>query len=171
MFFLLRLTFWIGLVLVLLPTDNKPAADSPKLPEISAGDAMSAAASAVSDFSQFCTRNPQTCAGVGGQAAEVIGHRAREARRRSTRSSPTISPIRQVRSASPQAKRRLPIKARFRRPISNRAGKVPRKASQRACRSARRTPFLPLPRNNRAISARSCCENPFAAARGLSYRR
>jgi hypothetical protein len=77
MFFLLRLTFWIGLVLVLLPTDNKPAAEASKTPEISAGDAMSAAASAVSDFSQFCTRNPQACA-VGGQAAEVIGHRAKE---------------------------------------------------------------------------------------------
>lgn len=73
MFFLLRLAFWIGLVLVLLPTD-KTTTDE-KLPEIGASDAMSAAASAISDIGKFCDRQPATCA-VGGQAATVIGHRA-----------------------------------------------------------------------------------------------
>jgi Family of unknown function (DUF5330) len=79
MFFLMRLAFWIGLVLVLLPTDK--SADDANVPEIKAGDAMSAAASAVSDMSQFCTRQPSACA-VGSEAASVIGHRAQAGARK-----------------------------------------------------------------------------------------
>jgi Family of unknown function (DUF5330) len=73
MFFLLRMAFWLGLVLVLLPTDKTPDAD--KSPQIGTADAISAATAAVSDMGQFCTRQPGACA-VGGQAATVIGHRA-----------------------------------------------------------------------------------------------
>src|SRR5882724_11775782 len=73
MFFLLRMTFWLGLVLVLLPTDKSRDAD--KAPQVGASEAISAATAAVSDMSQFCTRQPGACA-VGGQAATVIGHRA-----------------------------------------------------------------------------------------------
>ena len=73
MWFLLRLTFWIGLVLVLLPRDKVPDAD--KLPQIGASEAVSAATAAVSDMTQFCKRQPSACE-VGGQAAALIGHRA-----------------------------------------------------------------------------------------------
>jgi uncharacterized protein DUF5330 len=73
MFFLLRMAFWLGLVLVLLPTDKSQ--DSDKAPQVATSDAISAATAAVSDMSQFCTRQPGACA-VGGQAASVIGHRA-----------------------------------------------------------------------------------------------
>jgi hypothetical protein len=73
MFFLLRMAFWLGLVLVLLPTDKSPDAD--KAPTVATSDAISAASAAVSDMSQFCVRQPGACA-VGGQAATVIGHRA-----------------------------------------------------------------------------------------------
>ncbi len=73
MFFLLRMAFWLGLVLVLLPTDKTP--DSDKGPQIGASDAISAATAAMSDMSQFCTRQPAACV-VGGQAATVIGERA-----------------------------------------------------------------------------------------------
>ena len=73
MWFLLRLTFWIGLVLVLLPRDK--ALDADKLPQISASEAVSAATAAISDMSQFCKRQPAACE-VGGQAATVIGQRA-----------------------------------------------------------------------------------------------
>jgi hypothetical protein len=73
MFFLLRLVFWIGLVLVLLPRDKTP--DSDKAPQINASEAISAATAAVSDMGQFCKRQPAACE-VGGQAATVIGHRA-----------------------------------------------------------------------------------------------
>ncbi len=74
MFFLLRMAFWLGLVLVLLPTD-KTTSDADKAPQVAASDAISAATAAVSDMTQFCTRQPAACA-VGGQAATVIGHRA-----------------------------------------------------------------------------------------------
>jgi len=73
MWFLVRLTFWIGLVLVLLPRDKAPDAD--KLPQIGASDAVSAASAAVSDMSQFCKRQPAACE-IGGHAATLIGVRA-----------------------------------------------------------------------------------------------
>ncbi|MGO9356380.1 MAG: DUF5330 domain-containing protein [Xanthobacteraceae bacterium] len=73
MFFLLRMAFWLGLVLVLLPTDKSQ--DTDKAPQVAASDAISAATAAVYDMSQFCNRQPGACA-VGGQAATVIGHRA-----------------------------------------------------------------------------------------------
>jgi hypothetical protein len=79
MWFLLRLAFWLGLVLVLLPRDKSPEAQ--KLPQISAQEAVQAATAAVSDMSQFCKRQPSACE-VGGQAATVIGARAQEGARK-----------------------------------------------------------------------------------------
>jgi hypothetical protein len=79
MFFLLRMVFWLGLVLVLLPRDKTP--ESEKLPQLGASEAVSAATAAVSDMSQFCKRQPTACE-VGGQAAAVIGHRAQEGARK-----------------------------------------------------------------------------------------
>src|SRR6202035_3645745 len=79
MFFLIRMAFWLGLVLVLLPTGK--ATDDDKLPKMSTGDAVSAATAAVSDMSQFCKRQPAACE-VGGQAATVIGHRAQAGARK-----------------------------------------------------------------------------------------
>jgi Family of unknown function (DUF5330) len=79
MWFLLRLTFWLGLVLVLLPRDKTP--ESGKLPQIGASEAVQAATAAVSDVSQFCKRQPAACE-VGGQAATVIGQRAAEGARK-----------------------------------------------------------------------------------------
>jgi len=79
MFFLLRMAFWLGLVLVLLPREKTPESD--KLPQVKASEAVSAATAAVSDMSQFCKRQPSACE-VGGQAATVIGHRAQEGARK-----------------------------------------------------------------------------------------
>jgi uncharacterized protein DUF5330 len=79
MFFLLRMAFWLGLVLVLLPRDKTP--ESEKLPQVGASQAVSAATAAVSDMSQFCKRQPAACE-VGGQAATVIGHRAQDGARK-----------------------------------------------------------------------------------------
>ena len=73
MFFLLRMAFWLGLVLVLLPREKTPESD--KQPNLGASEAVSAATAAVSDMSQFCKRQPAACE-VGGQAATVIGQRA-----------------------------------------------------------------------------------------------
>jgi Family of unknown function (DUF5330) len=79
MFFLLRMAFWLGLVLVLLPREKTPESD--KLPQIGASEAVSAATAAVSDMSQFCKRQPAACE-VGGQAATVLGQRATDGARK-----------------------------------------------------------------------------------------
>jgi Family of unknown function (DUF5330) len=79
MFFLLRMAFWLGLVLVLLPRDKTPEAD--KGPQIGASEAVSAATAAMSDMSQFCKRQPAACE-VGGQAAAVLGERAKDGARK-----------------------------------------------------------------------------------------
>jgi hypothetical protein len=76
MFFLLRMAFWLGLVLVLLPRDHTPEADKAE-PQIGATEAISAASAAVSDMSQFCARQPDTCE-IGGKAASAIGQRAQD---------------------------------------------------------------------------------------------
>src|SRR5215203_6266201 len=79
MFFLLRMAFWLGLVLVLLPREKTPESD--KAPQIGASEAVQAATAAVSDMTQFCKRQPAACE-VGGQAATVIGQRAAEGARK-----------------------------------------------------------------------------------------
>jgi hypothetical protein len=79
MFFLLRMAFWLGLVLVLLPREKTPESD--KLPQVGASEAVSAATAAVSDMSQFCKRQPAACE-VGGQAATVLGQRAQDGARK-----------------------------------------------------------------------------------------
>ena len=79
MFFLLRMAFWLGLVLVLLPREKTPESD--KVPQVGASEAVSAATAAVSDMSQFCKRQPAACE-VGGQAATAIGQRAQDGARK-----------------------------------------------------------------------------------------
>jgi Family of unknown function (DUF5330) len=79
MSFLLRMAFWLGLVLVLLPRDKTP--ESEKLPQISVSEAVQAATAAVNDMSQFCKRQPAACQ-VGGEAATVIGVGAQESARK-----------------------------------------------------------------------------------------
>jgi hypothetical protein len=76
MFFLLRMAFWVSVVLVLLPsggsqqhTANAPSSD------VGAVEAISAASATVSDMRQFCTRQPDACE-IGSQAAVAIGQRA-----------------------------------------------------------------------------------------------
>ena len=72
MFFLLRVAFWLTIVLVLLPSaGSQPNAKS----NIGATDAMVAAGAAVSDMSSFCDRQPNACV-VGAQAAVALGQRA-----------------------------------------------------------------------------------------------
>jgi len=73
MFFLLRMAFWLGLVLVLLPSGS--AQPTASRPEIGASDALSAASATVGDLRGFCTRQPDACT-VGAQVATVIGYKA-----------------------------------------------------------------------------------------------
>ena len=75
MFFLLRMAFWLTLVLALLPTGSSQQQAHASAPPIDASDAMIAAGAAVSDVSGFCDRQPEACK-VGAHAAVVIGQRA-----------------------------------------------------------------------------------------------
>ena len=72
MFFLLRMAFWLSIVLILLPTGT-----SQQVPANSVGatDAISAASATVGDLRQFCTRQPDACT-VGSHVATVLGYKA-----------------------------------------------------------------------------------------------
>jgi hypothetical protein len=70
--FLLRMAFWLTVILVLLPSGGSQP--TPKV-NVSAIDAMSAAKATVVDMGSFCGRQPEACT-VGSQAAVAIGHRA-----------------------------------------------------------------------------------------------
>jgi hypothetical protein len=72
MFFLLRIAFWLTIVLALLPTGG---AQSGAQAKVGATDAVVAAGAAVSDVSGFCDRQPGACE-VGAQTAAAIGQRA-----------------------------------------------------------------------------------------------
>jgi hypothetical protein len=73
MFFLLRMAFWLGVVLVLLPTGAAPR--SPSAGEVNTSEAISAASATVGDMRGFCTRQPDACT-VGSQVATTIGYKA-----------------------------------------------------------------------------------------------
>ncbi|MGB7100124.1 MAG: DUF5330 domain-containing protein [Xanthobacteraceae bacterium] len=73
MFFLLRMAFWLGVVLLLLPTGA--AQRSPSSSEINASEAISAASATVGDVRGFCQRQPDACT-VGSQVATAIGYKA-----------------------------------------------------------------------------------------------
>jgi hypothetical protein len=73
MFFLLRMAFWLGVVLVLLPTGT--AQRSPSNSEVNASEAISAASATVGDMRGFCARQPDACT-VGSQVATAIGYKA-----------------------------------------------------------------------------------------------
>ena len=72
MWFLLRMTFWLAVVLTLLPTGGSQTA--PKA-QVSASEAFSAARGAVTDFEHFCERQQEACV-VGSQTAVTLGQHA-----------------------------------------------------------------------------------------------
>jgi hypothetical protein len=72
MFFLLRIAFWLGVVLILLP--GAPQHDD-STSGVGTADAISAASATVSDLKGFCTREPDACT-VGSEVATSMGHRA-----------------------------------------------------------------------------------------------
>jgi len=76
MFFLLRMAFWISVVLVLLPSGgSQQRIASASNSDVGAVEAISAASATMSDMRQFCTRQPGACE-IGSQAAVAIGQRA-----------------------------------------------------------------------------------------------
>src|SRR5262249_61292844 len=70
--FLLRMAFWLIVILALLPSGGSQP--TPNL-AVSAIDAMLAAKATVTDMGSFCERQPDACT-MGAQAAVAIGHRA-----------------------------------------------------------------------------------------------
>jgi hypothetical protein len=115
MFFLLRMAFWLSVVLVLLPSGGSQRTATAPGSELGAVETLSAASATVSDMGRFCTRQPEACA-VGSQAAAAIGQRAQAGAKLvydflSERAAPhetgsvTTRPTRQVASqAAPAAK-------------------------------------------------------------------
>jgi hypothetical protein len=76
--FLLRMAFWLGVILVMLPRGESTPTSSA---QIGATDAVSAATATVGDLRQFCDRQPEACA-VGSQAAVALGDRAKAGAKR-----------------------------------------------------------------------------------------
>ena len=72
MFFLVRVAFWLTIVLALLPSGGAQQSAEAK---VGPTDAVVAAGAAVSDMSNFCDRQPGACV-VGAQTAVAIGQRA-----------------------------------------------------------------------------------------------
>ncbi|MDR6952740.1 hypothetical protein J2X65_002099 [Ancylobacter sp. 3268] len=78
MFFLLRIGFWLTIVLLLLPSlpGTQPSGtDAPGTAQVDPLKALSAASSAVSDAGGFCEREPQACA-IGSEIITQLGSRA-----------------------------------------------------------------------------------------------
>lgn len=73
MFFLLRVAFWLGVVLILLPSGFLQPSDPTS--DVGAADAISAASATVEDLRGFCTRQPDACS-VGSHMATAIGYKA-----------------------------------------------------------------------------------------------
>jgi len=73
MFFLLRMTFWLGLVLILLPSGS--AERAAPADTVNASEAISAASATVGDLRQFCGRQPDACT-VGSHVATTLGYKA-----------------------------------------------------------------------------------------------
>ena len=76
MFFLLRVAFWLSLVILLIPADPQIAAERGQGHEVSTFQAIDAAQSAYSDVKGFCGRNPTAC-DVGRVALDTFAAKAK----------------------------------------------------------------------------------------------
>ena len=74
MFFLLRVAFWLSVVVILLPSGPTSRTDAGR-PQIGAVEALGAAQAAVNDARGFCTRRPDACE-TGSQAFHTFGQKA-----------------------------------------------------------------------------------------------
>lgn len=75
MFFLIRMAFWLSVVLALVPMFAGNGASQTTRANVDAGEAVSAASATVSDLSGFCGRQPEAC-NIGAQAAVAFGNQA-----------------------------------------------------------------------------------------------
>jgi hypothetical protein len=74
MFFLLRVAFWLSIVVLLLPAPADPRAD-PNKPQVSTFETLGAAKTALEDAREFCARKPEACES-GSHAMQAFGHKA-----------------------------------------------------------------------------------------------
>jgi len=72
MFFLLRVAFWLSVVVILLPS---APTSNPGRPQVGAVEALGAAQAAVEDARGFCSRRPDACE-TGSQAFHTFGQKA-----------------------------------------------------------------------------------------------
>ncbi len=72
MWLLVRIAFWLSIVIALLPATSSQQETASQVRAI---DALSAASAAVSDIGQFCVRQPDACA-AGSQAIVQFAHKA-----------------------------------------------------------------------------------------------
>ena len=70
--FFLRVLFWLGLVVLILP----PATDGSPPPRVSLVEAISAAQIFAHDLAGACERNPKACE-VGSDTVNLVGKKAR----------------------------------------------------------------------------------------------
>ncbi len=74
MFFLLRVAFWLSIVVILLPSGSASRKDSAHA-QVSPFEAIGAAQAAVEDARGFCARRPEACE-IGSQAFQTFGQKA-----------------------------------------------------------------------------------------------
>ena len=70
MWFLVRMAFWLGLIIALLPI--APLRQETSASKLGAADSLSAASAAVSDIHQFCVRQPDACAAGSEAIAQFV---------------------------------------------------------------------------------------------------
>jgi hypothetical protein len=76
MMFLIRMTFWVSVLCLVLPLGGADGPNTEDKAQIDALSALAAAGATVSDMGGFCERQPDACA-VGSQALRLVGERAR----------------------------------------------------------------------------------------------
>lgn len=71
--FLVRIVFWLAVVILLLPSDPNAG---PNAPQVTFMQALEVVRGTISDLSQFCSRNPDVCE-TGGDIIAVAADKAR----------------------------------------------------------------------------------------------
>jgi hypothetical protein len=71
--FLIKASFWLMVVVLLLPADPGSRGDARQ--HVSAIEALGAAQAAVEDATGFCERKPEACV-IGSQAFQTFGEKA-----------------------------------------------------------------------------------------------
>jgi hypothetical protein len=75
--FLIRIVFWLSIVVILLPGD--PQSDTPP-PRVTVFETLSSFRAVAADFSGFCDRNPDVCV-TGGTALKAFAEKAQNGAR------------------------------------------------------------------------------------------